>query len=283
MSPRRSASADGLFSGGGVWGGATTALPPPRAAAAAVDSGDRAMPPDEQTKLAARVERAAEAALARQGYASAVDVLTGIGWLDLATLQRWQRGEVTCLEQGIQTRPARVAEAMRLLHAWATARGLAPSEVEYVARTPARPALRFTADGGEATERGYRTHWMSRELTSKQRERLEAKASRPPELVVIQPLQQDWVCHRCGGTGALLIMESAGPSCLPCAGLGGLEFLPAGDAALSRRAKAKSEVFAVVVRFSRARKRYERQGMLVQPEALREAERELARAPRRDD
>jgi hypothetical protein len=31
-------------------------------------------------------------------------------------------------------------------------------------------------------------------------------------------------------------------------------------------------VYAVVVRFSRRRKRYERQGLLVRPEALREAE-----------
>ena len=40
-------------------------------------------------KLRTRVVDAAESALARQGYASAVDVLTGIGWLDPTTLQRW--------------------------------------------------------------------------------------------------------------------------------------------------------------------------------------------------
>jgi hypothetical protein len=51
--------------------------------------------------------------------------------------------------------------------------------------------------------------------------------------------------------------------------LASLEFLLAGDAALSRRAKSASEVYAVVVRFSRSRKRYERQGLLVQPQALR--------------
>lgn len=37
---------------------------------------------------------------------------------------------------------------------------------------------------------------------------------------------------------------------------------------MSRRAKAKSDIHAVVVRFSRTRKRYERQGLLVQPGAL---------------
>jgi hypothetical protein len=51
-------------------------------------------------------------------------------------------------------------------------------------------------------------------------------------------------------------------------------FLPAGDAALTRRAKHNSRLSAVVVRFSRARKRYERQGILVEEDALERAEQE---------
>jgi len=48
----------------------------------------------------------------------------------------------------------------------------------------------------------------------------------------------------------------------------------AGDATLSRRARKYSPLSAVVVRFSRARKRYERQGLLVTPEAIERAEQE---------
>jgi hypothetical protein len=92
---------------------------------------------------------------------------------------------------------------------------------------------------------------------------------------VIQPLQDAWTCHRCGGTGDLLIIENPGPARLRCAGLDGLEFLAAGDAQLTRRAKAKSPRHAVVVRFSRTRGRYERQGLMVEPRALADAEREL--------
>ncbi len=121
----------------------------------------------------------------------------------------------------------------------------------------------------------YRTHWISPELSEKERERLAEKATRPPELVVVQPLNREWKCHRCGGTGGLLMMENPGPACLRCLGLDDLEFLPAGDALLTRRAKAKSERYAVVVRFSRTRRRYERQGLLVEPQALAAAERDL--------
>jgi hypothetical protein len=219
-------------------------------------------------KLRSRVVNAAESALARQGYASAVDVLIGIGWLDPTTLQRWRQGHLSSLADGIQTNPARVTEALEALRAWAIEKQLDPSETKYVARTPSRPILRFSASGDESIERFYRTHWLSRDLSERERGQIIAKANRAPELVVIQPLNRDWKCHRCGATGDLLMMETPGPACLSCVGLGSLEFLPAGDAALSRRAKAASEVYAVVVRFSRSRKRYERQGLLVQPHAL---------------
>jgi hypothetical protein len=72
--------------------------------------------------------------------------------------------------------------------------------------------------------------------------------------------------------GNLLVMEKGHPLCLTCADLDQLMFLRAGDAALSRRARKSSPLSAVVVRFSRARKRYERQGLLVTEEALAKAE-----------
>jgi len=55
---------------------------------------------------------------------------------------------------------------------------------------------------------------------------------------------------------------------------GHLDFLPSGDAALTRRAKKASRLSAVVVRWSRSRKRYERQGILAEPEAIERAEQE---------
>jgi hypothetical protein len=70
-------------------------------------------------------------------------------------------------------------------------------------------------------------------------------------------------------------MENGGPACLGCVGLGGLEFLPAGDARLTRRTRARSPRHAVVVRFSKTRKRYERRGLLVEPQARSEAQREI--------
>jgi hypothetical protein len=226
--------------------------------------------------LEERVAEAAEAAFAAQKYVSPLDVLLGIGWLDPNSARRWRLGQAECLESVMQVDQARVADAMRLLATWAQDKGLVATGAEYVARTPAQPPLRFSHDGDETTERRYRFHWIAGDLSEKQRQRLRAKASRPAELVVIEPLNRHWACHRCGGSEGLLIMESAGPACLACAGLGDLEFLGAGNALLTRRAKAKSARHAVVVRFSKARRRYERQGVLVEPQALHAAEREIA-------
>jgi hypothetical protein len=226
------------------------------------------MNPKNKVPLEQRVTTAAEKALAAQGYASATDVLLGIGWLPPSTVQAWRRGQIDCIEGAIQTNPARIVEALKLFQSWATAKDLKASETDYVARRPERQTLRFSVSGDPAIEAQYRTHWMSPALSERKRERLAEKASRPPELVVIVPLKSEWTCHRCGKSGDLLMMENPGPACLACVGLDDLEFLPAGDALLTRRAKANSARSAVVVRFSRTRRRYERQGLLVEPAAL---------------
>lgn len=225
--------------------------------------------------LADRVTEAAETSLAVQHYVSAIDVLVGIGWLDFGAVKRWRQGQIDCLEGAIQANLSRISEAMTLFRSWATGKGLFASETHYVARTPQRQMLRFSRSGNPTIEQLYRTHWVSRELSERKRERLTEKASRAPDLVVIQPLNAAWTCHRCGGTGDLLVMENPGPACLRCVGLDDLDFLPAGDTLLTRRVKAKSARYAVVVRFSRSRRRYERRGLLVEPETLADARRDL--------
>lgn len=84
-------------------------------------------------------------------------------------------------------------------------------------------------------------------------------------------------CDGCGedlGRGAFIRLEDRRAFCLECADLGHLVFLPSGDAALTRRASRHSGLRAVVVRWARARGRYERQGTLVEEEALARAEEE---------
>ena len=98
-----------------------------------------------------------------------------------------------------------------------------------------------------------------------QQERIVKRQAKAPDLVVVLPVK-DWDCAECGGTGDLLIMDDQGPLCMT---------------------KKASVLSAVVVRWSRTRKRYERQGILVEEAALDQAEQECladedARMRRRD-
>lgn len=95
--------------------------------------------------------------------------------------------------------------------------------------------------------------------------------------IVVFWIVRDSACAECGeelGKGRFLRMDAGRPLCLSCADLDHLVFLPRGDVALTRRASRHSKLRAVVVRFSRSRKRYERQGILVDESALARAEQE---------
>ena len=220
-----------------------------------------------------RVARVAAAALAERKVVSSIDVLVGLGWLPPSRLDEWRQGRLDYLERAVNANLAKISAAMRSFHAWARGRKLRPSETAYVARTRDRRQLRFSKSGNPAIELAYRTHWVSPELSAAKRERLVERQSRPPELVVVVPLHE-WSCAACSDTGRFLLMEDRGPICMRCAKLDHLFYLPTGDAALTRRATGASSLTAVVVRFSRARRRYERQGVLVEEAALAAAERD---------
>ena len=89
---------------------------------------------------------------------------------------------------------------------------------------------------------------------------------------------QDSTCDECGeklGHHAwITLVENKGALCLSCADLDHLVFLPTGSAALTRRSSKYSILSAVVLKWSRARKHYERKGLLVEEAALQRAEQE---------
>jgi hypothetical protein len=93
--------------------------------------------------------------------------------------------------------------------------------------------------------------------------------------IVVFSILKPSACAECGTElwkGSFLKMEKEKPLCLECADLDHLVFLPRGDVALTRRSRKYSMLSAVVVRFSRSRKRYERQGLFVESGALERAQ-----------
>ena len=236
------------------------------------------------SSLQERVRQAAESALKRQGSVGPLELFQAMLLLQPVHFEGWRKGHehYRVLEQWIQVGPDKFQRAIRYFQEWAAQRGLRTIEADYTRRGPAGlEPLQVTADGDPEREKFYRTHYAPADLGEKKTKtsRLAAELKRSPELVVFQKVSEQGNCSECGAElpkGEFLMMEKGQPLCLACADLDQLLFLPAGDAALSRRARRYSSLAAVVVRFSRARKRYERQGLLVTEAGLAKAEEECA-------
>ena len=111
--------------------------------------------------LERRVRSAAEAALYRQKYVSAIDVFTGMGLLDPARVNAWRSGQLDFLERVIHLNLKRISLCMAAFRNWARAKGLKPSETAYLARTHGgKRNLRFSKSGDPVLETAYRTHFV---------------------------------------------------------------------------------------------------------------------------
>jgi hypothetical protein len=229
------------------------------------------------TAFQKRVEQAAEAVLKRNGSVGPLDLFQEMGLLQPVHVEGWRKGNehYRVLEKWIRVGPEKFQKTINHFQEWVKQRGLRPIEAGNTRRGPAGiEQLRVTEDGDPEWERFYRTHYVPADITKKKTARLATKLNRPPELVVFEKVGDEGNCSECHAQlarGDFLLMEKGQPLCLTCADLDRLVFLPAGDTALSRRARKHSSLAAVVVRFSRTRKRYERQGLLVTEESLARA------------
>lgn len=233
-----------------------------------------------------RVIRAAEAVLEVKGYVSPIDLLAEMRWLQPSQVKHWEKGRSECLEDGMQSTPERRAQAFLIFTDWAERQSLVT--VRAALRASGRDGshdLRVTSDADPDRETFFRTYYAPADITPRKLEALKKKLNKPPDLVVFKTVADDAVCAECKAEiprGDFIFREQDQSLCLRCADLDHLEFLPSGDAALSRRSKKHSPLSAVVVQFNRRARRYERRGILVTAEAIAQAEREcLSDADRR--
>jgi len=232
--------------------------------------------------LQERVVQAAETLLQRSGNVGPLELFQELGWLHPGHVEGWRKGNehYRVLEKWIHAGAGKVEKTIFHFHEWVRQRGLRPIEASYTRRSPRTvEQLQITEDGNPEREKFYRTRYAPADLPGKKTAKLAEKLNKAPDLVVFEKVSEEGKCDECGAElvrGDFLFMEKGRLLCLGCADLDHLVFLPAGDMALSRRARKHSPLSAVVVRFSRTRKRCERQGLLVAAEALDKAEAECA-------
>lgn len=246
------------------------------------------MPQQLPKGIRERVRLVADSILEKDGSVGPLELLMGARWLDTRVFEQWRQGrqEVPCLEPRIQCGADKLSSAFTYFREWVKERGLEPIEFEYRrASVQGTQQLQVTAKGDAELEAFYRTHFTSADPSSKQRKKAERVRAKVPELTVFVQTGDKSQCAECETVlhrGDWFCLEQSQPLCVNCADLDYLEFLPSGDAALTRRAKKHSALSAVVVEFNKRRKRYERRGLLVTAEAIGQAEADcLADAPER--
>jgi hypothetical protein len=233
-------------------------------------------------QLQTRVAQAAEVVLKRNGSVGPLDLLVEMRWLQLSHLENWRKGnpEHANLHSWIQVGAGKLEKSLDHFRDWVQQNHLQPIAADYTRRGPGGvEVLRVTDCGDPGAETFFKTHYAPGHLSPKQSARLEKKLKKTPDLVVFQKVSDEGNCGECQTellSGDFMMLEKGQPLCLTCADLDYLVFLPAGNMALSRRARKHSQLAAVVVRFSRSHNRYERQGLLVTEPALTQAEEQCA-------
>ncbi len=199
-----------------------------------------------------------------------------LGWLAPSHFVSWKKGIIPSLVEVLHVSPEKQRWAFHHFKQWALNCRLRAVKVPYLRSTPSGAIpLRVTTANDPAAEDLYHVHYIPGDLAESKTGRTVAKLSKPQDIVVFQTVSESVICSACKTElyrGNFLLMEKGQPLCLTCADLDHLDFLPSGDAALTRRARKYSHLSAVVVRFARTRGRYERQGILVEPEAIEKAE-----------
>lgn len=230
----------------------------------------------QSKNLNIRVPRAAADALEINGYVSPIELLLQMHLLQSAHLRQWEKGVFKCLYPSIQGGSQKRADIYRIFTIWVRNNDLV--QFEATLRTSGRDQsheLQITVDANPETERFFRTYYAPADITKRKLESLKKKLNKPPDLVVFIMQRESATCHECGtklSRGNLIFQEQNDSLCLHCADLDHLEFLPSGNAAMSRRSKKYSPLSAIVIQFNRKARRYQRCGILVSASAIKKAE-----------
>ena len=233
---------------------------------------------DNQKRFRLRVIKAAEEALCKNNYVSPIDIFIGMGSLKPSDLEDWRKGRIPYLERAIQGNLSKISFWMKCFREWAKAKGLKPSYTAYIRKKVSGPAreLRFSVSRDPGIEESYRTHYVSPLLCEIKERKIMHKLDCPPEGVVFRSVLA-LLCCECKknfNKGTFFYCDEGRGLCLVCANLNKLEYLPREERNLTRHIVKSGVDFKRVVEFRYSDISYERIGILVDKESIRNAQKD---------
>lgn len=221
---------------------------------------------------------AAEMVLKREGAVGLIELYVQLRFLDRVHVEHWRRSQpgFQILEQRIECGAKKLADTERIFRQWAQDKKLESTRAVYEgsSRDGGRE-LQILRDDNSKRDQFLRTRYQRSDHSDARKKQIDRKLNKMPDLLVhVITDKQGKTCAECElgmPEGEWMFQENGQPLCLSCADLDHLEFLPSGDATLSRRTKKYSGLSAIVMDFNRRRKRYQRLGLLATREGIEQA------------
>ena len=233
---------------------------------------------DSINALQQRVVTACNAVLKRNGSVGLIELCQQLSFLQQVHVDNWKHGKLdnVPLIKLLQVGADKFQKVLKHYEDWALSRGMSTIQVAYERQGRNGPErLPILIDDNPDQDALWRRHFVPADLSAKKAEKLEQKLNKPDDIAVFSQTTNKEKCAECSAEmlqGDLFFQEQNQIICLSCADLDHLEYLPSGDATLTRRARKFSPLVAEVLQFNRRRKRHERIGLLVTAEAIDQAE-----------
>ena len=227
----------------------------------------------QQNNIEARVLKALDFLIEQKEYVSLIDVFLKMGFLYISQINLWKRCKIPYLEQVISCDKEIIVKIIKVFNDWTKAKQLIAKEIVYFANTKHATPLKISNDPTCELEIIYRTHYF-KNISLQQQKLLLEKIYSPEELIVFKSIRDSSCmnCKRALFKNMLFFIEEDKTLCLSCAELDHLIFLSSGNSSLTLKAKKYSSLVAVVLIYGHDKRRYKRQGILIEQQALKKAE-----------
>ena len=119
-------------------------------------------------QITSKTEASIRQQLYQRGYATCIDTMVSLGWLNPKDVSRWQKGEIPYLERVCGSNLGHLNTFLKAYHQYAMKNGYKENWTCY-RHKKTKKMLRFSKSGNEVVEKRYATHIVCMECKKKEK------------------------------------------------------------------------------------------------------------------